>query len=149
VFVIGCDIEGEALKLAKVNLDAVVFADAATLPFRAHVFDRVIASEIIEHVDQSRGNWIISEGVRVGKTLTVTTPNGFIHGDAELVKDYPLMQHKCGYTAAELKQLGAKRIVGVGWRFNVRKLAALLWFLPYFFPWLSSTLVATWRREET
>ncbi|HEX2275470.1 MAG TPA: methyltransferase domain-containing protein [Acidimicrobiales bacterium] len=67
--------EGDAPEAA---LGTAVTADGLALPFADHTFDRVVASEVLEHVGDDRA--VMAELARVlrpGGTLAVTVPRWF------------------------------------------------------------------------
>lgn len=79
--IIGIDLDKNALKegysFGKYKKFGVVCCDASFLPFKDHVFDTIIATEVLEHVPQD--GLAVKEMHRVlqkkGK-LFITTPNG-------------------------------------------------------------------------
>jgi SAM-dependent methyltransferase len=65
---------GEAAEA--VATSAVVQADALHLPFADGTFDRVVASEVLEHIDDDRGALAeLSRVLRSGGTMAVTVPS--------------------------------------------------------------------------
>lgn len=78
--VVGVDISKEAIKIAKKkNLKiSFVVATCVNLPFSDNLFDTVIASEIIEHVNYNDGKMFLKETKRILKSqgkLIISTPN--------------------------------------------------------------------------
>jgi ubiquinone/menaquinone biosynthesis C-methylase UbiE len=79
--VIGIDLDENALKEAYLfggkRKFHVILCDASILPFRDHVFDTIIATEVLEHVP--RDDLAVKEMHRVSKRkgkLLITTPCG-------------------------------------------------------------------------
>ena len=72
----GVDLDSDSLKLAKTKVKAkFIKASAYKLPFKAHSFDLVIVSEIIEHLDDP--DKMLKEFKRILKTSgtgIITTP---------------------------------------------------------------------------
>ncbi|MBI3231791.1 MAG: class I SAM-dependent methyltransferase [Candidatus Doudnabacteria bacterium] len=77
-FVVGIDVSVEALKLSKAKYRVV--ADAARMPFKSFVFDKVLSREVIEHLENiDIVNDALSEMNRILKTggiASISTPNG-------------------------------------------------------------------------
>lgn len=73
--VLGCDINKDRLSVAENNVKGALFvADATRLPFKDSSFDLIIASEILEHLNNPTAS--INEIKRVSKRyVIVTVPN--------------------------------------------------------------------------
>jgi len=77
---VGCDIETEALKLArKINPSKIISkASADKLPFRNNSFDLITSISVIEHLTKKRGGKFLSESFRLlkkGGFVFIITPN--------------------------------------------------------------------------
>lgn len=79
--IIGVDLDKTALKevylYGKNKKFQAVFCDASVLPFKEHVFDTIIATEVLEHIP--RDDLAVKEMHRVLREkgrLLITTPNG-------------------------------------------------------------------------
>lgn len=79
---IGLDLSNTALSLAKIRLKSqqvdgnLVMGDACSLPFRSGCFNKIICSELLEHIPLPEG--AVSEASRVikrGGTVVFTIPN--------------------------------------------------------------------------
>lgn len=78
--VIGIDISGQAVRIAKSKNPKIVFtvASCTNIPFSDNSFDTVVASEIIEHVNYEDGKMLLKEARRILKPqgkLIISTPN--------------------------------------------------------------------------
>lgn len=69
--------------------------------------DCVVGLHIIEHVEKELGIELISQMEKwATKIILIETPNGFVHQDGHI--NNPLQRHICGYSVAELRNLGFK-----------------------------------------
>lgn len=84
--VVGLDIAKNALKDARENIKSdkvkLVCADASDIPFKEHYFDKVICSQILEHLDNP--SEVVAEVYRIvkpGGTVIVSVPcEGIVTG---------------------------------------------------------------------
>jgi SAM-dependent methyltransferase len=77
---VGVDSEPEAIELASALFTGLQFeqADVASLPFSDASFDKAVAADLVEHLDDSTFARMLSETARVlvrGGTLSIYTPN--------------------------------------------------------------------------
>jgi hypothetical protein len=83
---------------------SLVLGTATHLPFRDAAFDATIALDVVEHLDKRPGARMLEEMKRVSRGLAVImTPNGFLPQEPD---DNPWQQHRSGWTAEELRDLG-------------------------------------------
>jgi len=91
--------------------DLLVNSNGLNIPFKNSVFDTVIASEILEHLDKKEGYYFIDELKRITKKrLIITTPNYFYKQKGENTPEgyNAHEEHKCSWKTGELKSLGFK-----------------------------------------
>ena len=94
--------------------DDYVLGDVRALPFKPESFDCAVAIEVLEHLPKHEGLKMIAEMERVAKKIILTTPNGFfqVYTGADALN--PEERHISGWTASELKELGFKKVYGLG-----------------------------------
>lgn len=110
----GTDIYLPALKSARQSgrRNQVTQADVRRLPFRSRSFDVVASLDVVEHFDKGEALILIGELERVARRAVVLmTPCGFMPQPAE--EDEPWQEHRCGFDAHELVDLGY-RVRGQG-----------------------------------
>ncbi len=151
-FVVGLDIFQPNLELCKKKKthDNLVRADVRQLPFRHWSVDVALCSQVLEHVSKQDGASLIEELNRITRIrIVIATPVGFFPylpldcGDDD---KNPFNEHKAGWTADELENLGF-RIVGQGLRAIygergwARKIPRRLLVLSYFASYLAQPVV--------
>jgi len=112
--VFGIDIDAKAIQYAKQNTSVNKFfiASAESIPFKENSFDKLLCSEVLEHIDNDEQ--VVSEIYRVCKNgaivvITVPTEEGCFgskikkigHGDAESGERH----YRDGYTRFALESL--------------------------------------------
>lgn len=113
--------------------------------FKPHSFDAVILLFVLEHMEKDDGNKLLEKMKEwARKKIILATPNGYIKQEA--VDNNPFMEHKSGWTAEELKEMGFEVNGLCGWSrvgyrlfnnensFLWRKLADLTQIFAYFYP---------------
>jgi SAM-dependent methyltransferase len=133
----GTDIHLESLQQARAagRRAPVICADVVSLPFADESYDVVVALDVLEHLDPDTGVRFIAELLRVSaRDLIVLTPSGFDPQPAQ--PDQPWMEHRSGWTAGQLEDLGLDvagwggpkvlRIAGSGGRFRLGPVGGLL-----------------------
>lgn len=158
---VGSDIFPPYLKICKFHrvYDDVVLHDASILPYKNKAFDVVLASEVIEHLDERAGINLLNEVERVARErIIVITPNkAEIRGGALTPAGFnPWEAHKSAWTVGDFKKRGYKIFsIGFGSYRHFGKLAYILdWlFTPFaaLFPSIAKELIAvkdTWKRTE-
>lgn len=112
----GCDIHLPTLQRAEADerRSPVAQTDVRRLPFRSGAFDVVVALDVIEHFEKPDALRVIDEMTRVSRdTVVVMTPSGFVPQPP--TETEPWQEHRSGFEAAELQDLGfAVRGLG-GW----------------------------------
>ena len=106
---VGVDISFELLTANSSRSFQPTRADALALPFREGVFDVVIATAVIEHVQD--GKKLLCECQRVlrkGGLLILTTPVPFFDRISELIGQQQRDIHLKRFTLDELRQLCSK-----------------------------------------
>jgi ubiquinone/menaquinone biosynthesis C-methylase UbiE len=96
--------------------DDVVHSDATCLPFRNGVFDTVLASEVIEHMDRDLGRLLLKEIERVAKKVVIVTTPNFMRrrGGLNTPEGFnPYEKHVARWGMRELKDVGYN-VRGVG-----------------------------------
>jgi len=90
-------------------------ADIAKLEFKPKSFDAVIAHEVIEHLTKQDGAELLGKMEQWAKEkVIITTPNGYLLQDT--YHNNPLQEHRSGWRAQELRELGFK-VRGIdGWK---------------------------------
>jgi hypothetical protein len=92
--------------------------------FKAHSFDCVLASDLIEHLTKKDGVRLLNMMERIARErVIVFTPNGFLsQGEFDC---NPWEGHKSGWTVAEMKERGYE-VVGInGWKPLGRKVISM------------------------
>lgn len=113
----GVDIHEESLRTARASgrRDPVVCADVAALPFKDAAFEIVAALDVLEHLDKDAGPSFVTELERVSSRVVVLlTPSGFDPQPGR--PDQPWMEHRSGWSGAELADLGFVVKGWGGWR---------------------------------
>lgn len=77
---VGVDAEPLAIETARRLFPGLTFevADVASLPFPAESFDKAVAADLVEHLDDATFGRMLAEAMRVlrpGGTLSIYTPN--------------------------------------------------------------------------
>jgi cyclopropane fatty-acyl-phospholipid synthase-like methyltransferase len=86
-------------------------ADITQVDFEGKSFDAVVMLDVLEHLDKEAGERLLAKMERwARKKIVIFTPNGFVH--QEEFANNPLMAHRSGWTAPELRRLGY-RVRGV------------------------------------
>ena len=115
-FTVGVDIFGPDLREACKNHTHSDFVqcDVRSLPFRRESFDVVLCSEVLEHVDKAEGMKLLEnlEAIALKKVI-LSTPVGLLATDPETNRAQEdesnlYQEHKTGWTAGELRDLGYK-----------------------------------------
>ncbi len=92
-----------------------VKADIRAVVFKPKSFDAVIAVEVLEHLTREEGVELL--GKMAGwakKKVIITTPNGYMwQGTCD---SNPLQEHRSGWTAKGLRQLGFRVRGLAGWK---------------------------------
>lgn len=135
---VGMDAHPPALALCRRHsfYDDVIDADiTASLPFDDASFDVVTCIEVIEHVTREDGLRLLDELERVGRTVIVTTPNGFLQQDE--LEGNPLQRHRSGWSARDFSRrgytvrgIGGMRIFGRHRRFVSSALGPMTRYVP-------------------
>ncbi|MDO8628481.1 MAG: class I SAM-dependent methyltransferase [Nanoarchaeota archaeon] len=111
--VTGLDISSEALKYAKIRNPLLKWmkGDAQDIKCKANTFDVIIASDVIEHVDDDyRALRSIHKSLSKGGKLILTVPAfEWLWG-----KDDDMLHHKRRYTKRQVRQL----LVETGFKVN-------------------------------
>jgi len=97
------------LKEAKASkiYDDVLLADANHMPFRMKSFDAVLALDLIEHLEKSKGlNFIKACEKLCKKLIIIFTLVGYLK--QRPYNGNPYQRHKSGYTPKEFRILGYK-----------------------------------------
>jgi 2-polyprenyl-3-methyl-5-hydroxy-6-metoxy-1,4-benzoquinol methylase len=90
-------------------------ADIRTLELKPKCFDAVIGLEVLEHLTKDEGHALIRKmETWARKKVIITTPNEYLWQDAH--HDNLLQEHKCGWSADELQELGFKVFGMGGWK---------------------------------
>ncbi len=112
----GCDVHRPTLAAARDNgrRGPVTQTDVRALPFRDAAFEVVVALDVIEHFDKADAYVVLDEIQRVSSdAVVVVTPSGFVPQPP--TENEPWQEHRCGFTADDLRSLGfAVRGLG-GW----------------------------------
>jgi len=155
--VIGLDITLSFLREAK-GQKSLILGDVRYLPFRERIFDFVLCSEVIEHIEEYEGKKAMRELERVaGGRIEVDTPNsGFWPELLRFLvfrKPYkrslptnpsPLLHHS-SWTAKKSKLEGFDVRGCLGWvtreRIKIQFLCDLYDALVWYIPWLAGTII--------
>ncbi|CAN5678132.1 class I SAM-dependent methyltransferase [soil metagenome] len=112
---VGVDAHAPAIELCRRHsfydevLDLDITADR--LPFADSSFDVVTCIEVIEHVGREDGLRLLDELERVGRSVIVTTPNGYLEQDD--LEGNPLQRHLSGWSVGDFARRGY-RVQGIG-----------------------------------
>jgi hypothetical protein len=106
-------------------------ADIMKLEYKPKSFDAVIALEVLEHMTKQEGADLLAKMEHwARKKVILTTPNGYFLQDA--YHDNPLQEHRSGWSAHDLRELGFK-VRGIdGWK-RLRGYKASMKYEPAFF----------------
>jgi len=110
-FTIGIDINYSALKKAKEKDRESIFiqCDAKNLPFKSEIFDFVVCSEVLEHVDSPvRLADQVTDVSREGGFIYITVPNELITTIGRFLlkkKPYKSLAHKTVFSFSKLRTL--------------------------------------------
>jgi hypothetical protein len=166
---VGVDIFAPSLKRLKRHriYDDLILCDARYLPFRAHSFQVVSATEIVEHMDKRDAFSAIKEIERVSeKTVIITTPHYPGHrGGIQLSEGFnPYERHISSISYKDFIKLGYKvygKGFAVGFKFSyvgavgshypkfVLFMGELLSALSILFPQLASVYIAKKHIRKT
>lgn len=143
-YIVGGDLDLESVKYVKTHnvYDDVVLFDGEHLPFQDASFDFLLAFEVIEHMEKSKGYKLLDEAERVSREkVSVSTP---------LLSArywYSKKEHISRWTVSDLRKRGYT-VRGVGFSFfglfTTYRLAFALAPLAYYIPQLSYILLA-WK----
>ena len=90
----------------------LVQADIRRLPYADNSFDVVVALDVVEHLEKRQAVELLAELERgPSSAVCLLTPSGFVAQAG--TPEEPWQEHRCGFTASELKTLGY-RVRGVG-----------------------------------
>ncbi|MGD0645562.1 MAG: class I SAM-dependent methyltransferase [Candidatus Bathyarchaeia archaeon] len=96
--------------------DDYILADANNLCFRPNFFDAVLALDVLEHLEKTKGLKLVKTMERVAKKkVVIITPNGFVSQGA--TADNVFQVHLSGWTVNELKRMGYRVHGIVGLKF--------------------------------
>ena len=85
--------------------------DIRTVEFPDRSFDAVVMLDVLEHLTKEEGEDLLRKMSRwARKKVVIFTPNGFLH--QEEYDGNPYMEHRSGWTSAEMGALGF-RVYGV------------------------------------
>ena len=85
--------------------DKVIQGDARKLPYESQSFDIVLATAIIEHLEQKEGLNLLEELERVSKnTIIVSTPYGY--APQEACDENPHQKHLSGWIHEDFEEKG-------------------------------------------
>lgn len=104
IYLIGCDIFKEYLVQTKNYnpYDDLVLCDIKHLPFRFEVFDYIIASEVIEHLEKQTGLSLLKNLEKLCKgTIIVTTP--YYPFEQKELRENPYEMHRSFWKEADFK----------------------------------------------
>lgn len=113
--VIGLDIFEPALRKARSSSDynGLILGDVSYLPFKDNSFDISVCTAVLEHLEKSDGDRLLSELERVSKWLVlVSCPIGKWAQHA--LDGNPYQEHKYVWSLDELRDKGFRKIRGVG-----------------------------------
>jgi len=103
----GCDVHRPTLERARDNglRSPVVQTDVRALPYADDAFDVVVALDVIEHFEKPDALRVLREMERVAReVVVVVTPSGFVPQPP--TETEPWQEHRCGFDAAEMRDLG-------------------------------------------
>lgn len=88
-----------------------ICGDVTQVAFADKQFDAVVMLDVIEHLDKSAGEALLSRMEKwARKKVVIFTPNGFLHQHE--YAGNPLLEHKSGWTAEDFRKKGY-RVYGV------------------------------------
>jgi hypothetical protein len=122
-----------------------VKADIRKVEFKPKSFDAVVALDVLEHLTKQEGAELLHKmEIWARKKALIFTTNGYLWQNG--YDDNPLQEHRSGWTASELKELGYK-VYGInGWK-GLRGYRASMKYKPSFL-WArisDLTQIATYR----
>ncbi len=105
-YAIGLDIFKRDLtvKRNRAYYDGLILADARHLPLKEHCFDLAISLELIEHLPKHDGAGFLKELERIGRSVLVSTPNGFLPHPSE--DDNIYQNHISGWSETDFLERG-------------------------------------------
>jgi len=123
MFAIGTDVFRAYLGRAKQIYDQVVCCDIRFLPFKEKIFDTVLCTEVVEHLQKGEAVRVMADFERLAKSqVIIGTPVGFQQKMPMLMRelidqakkydslvghlDDPRRKHLCGFEPHELDNLG-------------------------------------------
>lgn len=84
-----------------------VHADITKVDFPEKSFDAVVLLDVLEHLPKEEGSRLLEKMQRwARRKVVIFTPNGYL--PQEEFDDNPLMAHRSGWEAREMKELGFK-----------------------------------------
>ena len=104
-YLVGFDLHKNYVKSAKWHriYDDIILADARHMPFRNKSFDIIIASEILEHLEQKDGkNFLNNIDELCREVAIISTPNEYIP-PGHLANESPLELHRSVWGVSDLK----------------------------------------------
>jgi len=119
-YILGCDIFPSYVKECKRSglYDECVLADARRLPFKPHSFELVFCLEVIEHVEKSEGEELLSSLENLSsKEVVLSTLVGFMYQNP--YNGNPYHTHKSAWFPSEFKRQNYK-VIGVAIPFFIR-----------------------------
>lgn len=79
-------------------------------------FDVVFCSQMLEHLDKSRGEELLRLAEKISlKRVIITTPQGFVRQAKEYIDENPYQKHKSGWSRQDFVSRGYK-VYGLGFR---------------------------------
>lgn len=138
-----------------------ILADIRSVAFKPKSFDAVVAVEVLEHLTKEEGTMLLRKMEQwARKRVIVTTPSGYSKQDC--YESNPLQEHRSGWEAGELVQLGFRVRGSAGWKklrggkFELKYRPAFLWkriadltqVVVYLYPKLAYQLMAVKRVDS-
>lgn len=74
-------------------------------------YDVIIMSEVLEHLDKTRGHLLLEWAIKHGAAILINTPIGFLPNESA---ENPFMKHRSGWQADELRSMGFETSTGEG-----------------------------------